>query len=476
VAPKNTYKSVPHKMPPIAVIDKWAGRIATDHPHPPVTYKADQKLKYNVLLEHVWETLGIMNFQTVFRDSAFCWQFSVACGLIRGPFLEFPCPDSNCMGIIKGRWDESKSEKFPWLHICSPPSGLTSASGKQIQVCKTKTSPAVNTIFSKSKLSIYQILLLALLQLEKIPVIYASTMSLCNVGREAAVQGYSFMREIAARVMTNEYSGITQQLGGRGCRIQIDESHIFKAKYNKGERSAIQEMHMWVLGIWEEGTNNGLLFMVNKRNRRTLWPIIGRYVHRESLIITDGWKAYSGLGRYFYQHHLVNHSVGFINPATGSNTNTQEGRWNGLKRAIKSCRSVEMIQNYLHWYMYTQRFIKPLADKTVNGETVGGPGRRLQRFLKDASCVYPGFGRQGLELEDWPDLKSEEALELIPAFSYDKVTNEMLADLAGEGKYYPHVPVETPNEAYLNILAIDLESEDEGEDFDPSYAGSKNFK
>jgi hypothetical protein len=471
-------------MPPPSVVDGWKDRVGVDHPRAPKEYQVYNTFKYNVQLDHIWASLGIMNFQSIFKDSAFCWQFVVACGLVRGPFIQFPCPAGGCPGIIKGGWDTSKSEKFPWHHLCTPPvDPLPALVNRKQHVCGSKTTPATNTWFYRSKLTIYQSLLLPFLHLEKIPVVQASRLAV--VGREAAVYMYAQTRHIAAVVMTNAFAtgGIAdRQIGGPGRRIQIDESHIFKAKYNKGAPSTFESQHIWVLGIWEEGSpNKGLLFPVKKRDRKTLWPIIGRYVHKESIIITDGWAAYAGLGAYFRQHHVVNHTEGFINPATGSNTNTQEGRWNGVKPVIKSCRSVKHLEGYLHVYMYIEYFLRPIA--TAAGVPL--PGLRFKRWLEDVVRVHPGFGREGIGMREWPQLRGcYGRVGLIPKFSYEPVTEEMLEKLVLEGRYYPHVLVTVENPLYTNILTLDFgrggegggdEDEDEGEDFDPSYVRGPNF-
>ena len=53
-----------------------------------------------------------------------------------------------------------------------------------------------------------------------------------------------------------------------------------------------------------------------------------------SIITTDGWRAYRKLGDYGYVHKFANHSINFVDPNTGANTNTMEGNWNGIKMNI----------------------------------------------------------------------------------------------------------------------------------------------
>lgn len=70
-------------------------------------------------------------------------------------------------------------------------------------------------------------------------------------------------------------------------------------------------------------------------------------------IHTDMWAAYNGLGALGYIHHTVNHTVGFIDPATGVHTNTVEGSWKHAKTYKRGNRSVE---DALYEYRWRKRF------------------------------------------------------------------------------------------------------------------------
>jgi len=50
---------------------------------------------------------------------------------------------------------------------------------------------------------------------------------------------------------------------------------------------------------------------------------------------TDGWRAYSGLGRQGYVHHVVSHSKNFVDPLSGADTNAVEAYWFRLKASMR---------------------------------------------------------------------------------------------------------------------------------------------
>ena len=66
------------------------------------------------------------------------------------------------------------------------------------------------------------------------------------------------------------------------------------------------------------------IFMVpvNKRDAKTLIPIITKWIAKGSIIHSDCWKAYSQLKSMGYQHLTSNHSKEFVNPKTVACTNS----------------------------------------------------------------------------------------------------------------------------------------------------------
>ena len=119
----------------------------------------------------------------------------------------------------------------------------------------------------------------------------------------------------------------------KGIVVEIDESAFGKRKYHRGKVRNTQ----WVFGGVERGSNMEKVFMVPVPNRKrsTLWPLIFKHIAPGSIIMSDSWKAYDGIGNHNgYTHLKVNHSVNFVDPITGAHTETIEGSWFHAKRSM----------------------------------------------------------------------------------------------------------------------------------------------
>ena len=78
------------------------------------------------------------------------------------------------------------------------------------------------------------------------------------------------------------------------------------------------------------------IFMVpvNKRDAKTLLPIITKSIAKGYIIHTFFWKAYHQLEKMGYQHVNVNLSKQFLNPETAVCTNSIESDWRHAKVSI----------------------------------------------------------------------------------------------------------------------------------------------
>ncbi len=119
----------------------------------------------------------------------------------------------------------------------------------------------------------------------------------------------------------------SEQIGGPGCVVEIDESKFGKRKYHRGKR----EEGVWVFGGIKRESKRCFFEIVEDRSTQTLIPLIKKYIKPGTQIISDCWKAYSSLEKEGYTHLTVNHSKEFKNPETGACTNLVESTWHAVK-------------------------------------------------------------------------------------------------------------------------------------------------
>ena len=109
----------------------------------------------------------------------------------------------------------------------------------------------------------------------------------------------------------------------RGAILVEDNQNIENQNRNYG--NCVQGL--WVFGMCCLRPDNILerrYFIVDKRDRETLLPIIVQEIEPETTIYSDKWRAYSTLKDHGCLHQTVNHSKSFIDPRTGAQTQTIE--------------------------------------------------------------------------------------------------------------------------------------------------------
>ena len=135
------------------------------------------------------------------------------------------------------------------------------------------------------------------------------------------------MNDIARRI----YLRGVPVIGGEGIEVEVDESKFGKRKYNRGHVVD----GVWVLGMVERTPERRMaLIPVIQRDHSTLKFLIENFINHGSILLTDGWRGYRGIEQR-YIHHVVNHSEYFVDPISGTHTNTIEGNWSALKGFIE---------------------------------------------------------------------------------------------------------------------------------------------
>lgn len=157
------------------------------------------------------------------------------------------------------------------------------------------------------------------------------------------------------------------RLGGVGVVCQIDESMFrYRQKYHRGRNP---DGERWVFGIVDTSCSPASYFvqLVENRSCRILFPIINNVVKSGSIIWSDEWRAYRTLTQAGFEHYTINHSLNFVDPITGVNTQTVESLWNRLKRRLKKLMgfSLESLKEHLIEWMWKDNINRNNLQKLI---------------------------------------------------------------------------------------------------------------
>ena len=190
-----------------------------------------------------------------------------------------------------------------WLWKCTVPS------------CNKRVSIRRHSFFARSHLKLDQLFILAFAWFQgnsQRQAAEEAELPATPIGRgnKTVSDWYNFCRDVCREVLNQK----SEMIGGYGKIVELDESAFGKRNYHRGRVRKTQ----WVFGGIEQDSNKMFAVTVKDRKRRTLWPIIFKYVRPGSVIYTDKWRSYIGLdGVNDYQHFHVNHTENFVNPDTG---------------------------------------------------------------------------------------------------------------------------------------------------------------
>ena len=126
----------------------------------------------------------------------------------------------------------------------------------------------------------------------------------------------------------------------------------------KNHRGRASSNEVWVFGLCDTSQSPalGVMCIVPNRTAQTLLPIIQRHVRSGSRVHSDQWKAYDRVQQLqsVSAHQTVNHSLNFVDPATGVHSQNIESYWSMVKRKFKGVHE-SMLNSYLDEFMWTER-------------------------------------------------------------------------------------------------------------------------
>ncbi|GFY70768.1 DDE_Tnp_IS1595 domain-containing protein [Trichonephila inaurata madagascariensis] len=210
-------------------------------------------------------------------------------------------------------------------------------------------------------------------------------------------------------------------LGGPGKTILLDETFLTKRKYNKSRKTkTMTKLYSeYIVGTIKKG-----FFLVDGEKKKDLWPRIARHCNPEtSVICTDSATQYHNVNKLFNDafHKTTNHKKGeFVNETNKLNTiNPLENENWHFKKSIINRKSEKSIRQYmtLHFYRRTRL------------NTLNSLDAKVQMFLEDISWVFPGYGKEGLQLRkiEVPIVESEDISDMMPK-TCNKILLNALSD------------------------------------------------
>ena len=143
------------------------------------------------------------------------------------------------------------------------------------------------------------------------------------------------------------------KIGVPGMTVEIDESQMTKRKNNVGRVTNEQ----WVFGGICRETRERFVVPVHDRTAETLLPIIQTFIVEGTNINSDSWRSYTKIDQLDsnYTHNVVNHHQNFVDPQTGTHTQTVERMWREVKRVKRRSEGIHNSDVDFHLAEYLWR-------------------------------------------------------------------------------------------------------------------------
>ncbi|XP_023242651.1 uncharacterized protein LOC111640822 isoform X1 [Centruroides sculpturatus] len=203
-----------------------------------------------------------------------------------------------------------------------------------------------------------------------------------GISKKAAVDWCNYIRFVMLVALHNMTSF---KIGGPNKTVEIDETVIYKHKYEKGRKLKSTK---WVVGGICREDNSCFICQVNDFSETTLNWIIYKFVNSGSVVNTDEWKGYNNIDKLEginIEHRMVNHSENFVNPDMGVHTQNIKRLWGYLKnkKNLPKHYTEDLSDSYMYSFMYKKFLNWPSKN----------PGERFYIFIKHLRNIYPGSGK-----------------------------------------------------------------------------------
>lgn len=235
-----------------------------------------------------------------------------------------------------------------------------------VQRCRFFRSAKKNSWFSRSNLSVSQIIYVTYLWNQR-----QKTVKFCarevRIDAKTVIDWFSFCREVAVDYCVHN----SAKLGGQGKTVEVDEAKFDKRNYKGGR--VIEGT--WVVGGVERGSSKAFLMPVVSRDEETLLRVIQDNILPGTHIVTDCRSSYNSLSAKGYTHSTVKHSLNFVDRQSGVHTQNVQQEWReGRGNIPRFGRRTHRIASYLAESMFKRTF-PDVAE-------------RFHHFLLHAATIY----------------------------------------------------------------------------------------
>lgn len=263
-------------------------------------------------------------------------------------------PDSDaCLEHLKQKFYPDGTE-CPKCHKASKFHRITGRSAYSCQYCAHHVYPTAHTIFHKSTTSL-QLWFWA---------IYLISSSKCGISAKQLGREIGVTYKTAWRMMKQIRTLLGEDDEPLSGEVEADETFIGGKLRNKDRRRAAREgkspndptikRRQIVFAATERG-GRVRAGVVPDRTRETLQSKMREYVLPSSMIFTDEWPLYVGLGKQYKGHKRVNHSQRIYVEADGTNTQTIESFFALFKNSVRGAHhnvSAKYLPHYLNEYTF----------------------------------------------------------------------------------------------------------------------------
>lgn len=151
-------------------------------------------------------------------------------------------------------------------------------------------------------------------------------------------------------------------LGGLNVIVEVDESVLSRRGIIRSPTSTADDTQgtIWILGaIDNTPERNFTIFRVPDRTSTTITRYFEGIIRVGSILHSDGYPSYPSVANNLsIEHHVVNHSRGFISP-DGTHTNNIEGFWAHMKSTMRKESGVkrDIIDDWIAEYTFKRRYL-----------------------------------------------------------------------------------------------------------------------